>query len=152
MKSLKDQIGGTHYSKLAIQPVEYIHANDIPFIEGSIIKYATNSFFCTKVSFFNELAQVCKAHGLNPETVIGKVLLDQRIGRSHFQVPGHDGRLGFGGSCFPKDINGYIQIAKDAGVEPTVAEAVWKKNLEVRPEEDWKELKGRAVSDESQEP
>lgn len=41
MKSLKDQIGGTHYSKLAIQPVEYIHANDIPFIEGSIIKYAT---------------------------------------------------------------------------------------------------------------
>ena len=39
--ALKEQVGGTHYSKLKIQPVEYIHANGIPFIEGSIIKYAT---------------------------------------------------------------------------------------------------------------
>lgn len=41
MSAKKTQVGGNHYSKLKIQPVEYIHANEIPFIEGSIIKYAT---------------------------------------------------------------------------------------------------------------
>lgn len=41
MTALKNQVGGDHYSKLKIQPVAYIHANNIPFIEGSIIKYAT---------------------------------------------------------------------------------------------------------------
>lgn len=117
-------------------------------VEASLIKYATNAFFCTKVSFFNELSQVCEAHGLNFESVAGKVMLDQRIGRSHWQTPGHDGRKGFGGSCFPKDINGFIHIAEDAGVDPKVAKAVWEKNLEVRPERDWENLKGRAVSEQ----
>ena len=77
-----------------------------------------------------------------------EILEDGRIGRSHWQVPGHDGKLGFGGSCFPKDLNGFMHFAKSIGVDPTVSEAVWKKNLEVRPEKDWEELKGRAVSEE----
>lgn len=117
------------------------------FEEASLIKYFTNVFFSVKISLLNEFAQVAEAYGLNANEIISKVLLDQRIGRSHFLVPGTDGRKGFGGHCFPKDVNGYLHIAKELGVDPCVTEAAWQKNLEVRPEEDWKEDKGRAVSE-----
>lgn len=115
---------------------------------ASMVKYGTNVFFATKVSFFNELAQVAEKLALDPNELTGLILLDQRIGRSHWKVPGHDGRRGFGGSCFPKDINGYITIAREQGVAPMLALAAWHKNLEVRPEKDWEKLKGRAVSEE----
>ena len=54
----------------------------------------------------------------------------------------------YGGSCFPKDIQAMINFMNRMGVSPNVLEGSWKTNLEVRPEEDWKELKGRAVVDE----
>ena len=57
-------------------------------------------------------------------------------------------RFGFGGSCFPKDIQAMIDYAENIGVEPTLLYGAWEKNLQVRPEEDWKQLKGRAVTDE----
>ena len=114
--------------------------------EASLIKYFTNVFFCTKIALFNEFAQIAEKLGLDPNQVAGEVLNDGRIGRSHWQVPGHDGRRGFGGSCFPKDINGYMKFAREYGILPTVAQAAWEKNLEVRPEKDWEKLKGRAVS------
>lgn len=114
--------------------------------EASLIKYVTNAFFATKISFMNEVAQIAEAYGVEPMSLIGNVLLDQRIGRSHFQVPGHDGRPGFGGHCFPKDVNGYMHIAEDVGVQPLMVQASWVKNLEVRPERDWEQDKGRAVS------
>jgi UDPglucose 6-dehydrogenase len=123
----------------------------VTYTEASLVKYLTNVFFCSKIAMLNEFAQVCEGHGLDFNAVFAKVMLDQRIGRSHFQVPGHDGKLGFGGHCFPKDLNGYMEIAKDVGVLTTVSEAVWKKNLEVRPEQDWKQDVGRAVSKEDDE-
>jgi len=116
--------------------------------QASLIKYFTNIFFATKISLFNEFAQISLSLGLDPDEVAGFVLLDQRIGRSHWQVPGHDGHWGFGGSCFPKDINGYMAIAREQGIAPMLALAAWHKNLEVRPEQDWKKLVGRAVSEE----
>ena len=61
-------------------------------------------------------------------------------------VPGPDGKLGFGGTCFPKDINALISLAKKYDINMNTLEAAWKTNLEVRPEEDWRKLKGRAVS------
>jgi UDPglucose 6-dehydrogenase len=120
----------------------------VDFHQASLIKYFTNVFFATKVSLINEFAQVCKAFDLDPAEVIGRVMLDARIGRSHFQTPGHDGKMGFGGHCFPKDLNGYLKIARDAGVDPKVGAAAWEKNIEVRPEKDWEQDKGRAVSDD----
>lgn len=56
-----------------------------------------------------------------------------------------DGKLGFGGSCFPKDINALINFGNDMGLKFNVLEAAWKTNLEVRPEKDWEKLKKRAV-------
>ena len=72
---------------------------------------------------------------------------DGRVGDSHMQVPGPDGKLGFGGTCFPKDINAFIELGKENNLNMNVLEAAWKTNLEVRPEADWKKLKGRAVSE-----
>jgi UDPglucose 6-dehydrogenase len=116
--------------------------------QASLVKYFTNVFFATKISLFNEFAQISDALGISPNTTVELVLLDQRIGRSHWQVPGHDGNPGFGGSCFPKDINSYMTIARDLNVVPMLAIAAWQKNLEVRPAKDWEKLVGRAVSEE----
>ena len=115
--------------------------------EAALIKYTTNVFFCVKLSLFNEICQVCKSLDIDYNTVIQEVLNDGRIGRSHAMIPGMDGKVGWGGSCFCKDINGYMNFARGCGVSPIVAEAAWAKNLEVRPEKDWMQLKGRAVSE-----
>ena len=61
-------------------------------------------------------------------------------------VPGPDGKFGFGGSCFPKDIQALINFGQKLGINMNVLEGAWKTNLEVRPEKDWENLKGRAVS------
>ena len=73
---------------------------------------------------------------------------DGRIGHSHLAVPGPDGKNGFGGSCFPKDIQAMINFAEGLEIDPSVLKGAWNKNLDVRPEQDWKQLKGRAVVEE----
>ncbi len=74
-------------------------------ISASLIKYTINSFLASKVMFFNELNSLFKKSGTDEswENFIQAVSSDSRIGKSHMQVPGPDGRYGFGGSCFPKD-------------------------------------------------
>jgi UDPglucose 6-dehydrogenase len=70
---------------------------------------------------------------------------DGRIGHSHLAVPGPDGKKGFGGSCFPKDIPAMIQFGKSLGIDTTTLKGAWETNLNVRPEKDWENLKGRAI-------
>ena len=55
---------------------------------------------------------------------------------------------GFGGSCFPKDVQALINFCENNSVNPLVLRAVWEKNLEVRPEKDWEQLKGRAITED----
>ena len=81
------------------------------------------------------------------EKVIEGFIRDGRVGSSHTNVPGHDGKLGFGGSCFPKDIQALINFAEKNNLDLNVVKGAWKTNLEVRPEKDWEKLKGRAVID-----
>ena len=71
---------------------------------------------------------------------------DGRIGDSHLDVPGHDGKLGYGGTCFPKDVNAIISFAKKNGINLNTIQGGWKTNLEVRSEKDWENNKGRAIS------
>lgn len=118
--------------------------------EAEMVKYVANCFLATKVSFANEMRQICEklsAMGVSCDfaRIVQTATLDRRLGESHWSSPGPDGKAGFGGSCFPKDVNAMISIAKDSGVNPAVLEAVWEKNLEVRPDRDWEQLKGRAV-------
>ena len=114
---------------------------------AEMVKYFANCFLATKVSFANEMKQFCDKKGIDYDKVVEYALYDDRIGKSHLQVPGPDEKLGFGGSCFPKDVNGLIYEMMLNHIHPTVLKAVWNKNLEVRPEKDWEKLKGRAVSE-----
>ena len=115
---------------------------------AELIKYMNNCFFATKVSFLNEMYQIAEKCGANWEEAVEGFVRDGRIGHSHMNVPGPDGKFGFGGSCFPKDIQAMINFADSLGISSDVLRGAWKKNLEVRPEEDWKKLKGRAVVEE----
>ena len=107
-----------------------------------------NTFFATKVSFMNEMKLVSDKVGANWKDCVDGFSLDGRVGHSHLNVPGPDGKMGYGGSCFPKDIQAMINFMDYMCVPSNVLKGSWKTNLEVRPEEDWKELKGRAVVDE----
>lgn len=74
-------------------------------VSASLIKYSINSYLASKVMFFNELHNLFNLSGTDEswENFIQAISLDSRIGKSHMQVPGPDGRYGFGGACFPKD-------------------------------------------------
>ena len=115
---------------------------------AELIKYMNNCYFATKVSFMNEMKQIADKCGVDWNMAVDGFIRDGRIGHSHLAVPGPDGKCGFGGSCFPKDIQAMINFAESLGVEPSVLRGTWNKNLDVRPEQDWKELKGRAVVEE----
>jgi UDPglucose 6-dehydrogenase len=115
---------------------------------AEFVKYMNNTFFAVKVGLMNEYYRLATNIGIDWDKALYGFVSDGRIGDSHLHVPGPDGKLGFGGTCFPKDINALITMSNEAGCSMNILEATWKTNLEVRPEQDWKTLKGRAVSEE----
>jgi len=117
-------------------------------ITAEMVKYFTNTFLATKVSFANEMKMICDELNIDYDKVVEYSTYDERLGKSHWAVPGPDGKLGFGGSCFPKDLNAILDVCRQLGVPAKTLYGAWETNLKVRPEEDWKELKGRAVVDE----
>ena len=117
-------------------------------ITAEMVKYFTNTFLATKVSFANEMKQICDGLNIDYDKVVEYSTYDERLGKSHWAVPGPDGKLGFGGSCFPKDLNALIDLCYEKSIKANTLFGAWDTNLDVRPEEDWKELKGRAVVDE----
>ena len=120
----------------------YIHTDSTT---AELIKYMNNTFFATKVSFMNEFKILADKLGVDWETAVWGFASDHRLGDSHLDVPGPDGKLGFGGTCFPKDINAIIDVANNKEVDMKVLKAAWETNLKVRPEKDWEQLKGKAV-------
>ena len=109
---------------------------------AQFIKYMNNTFFAVKVSFMNELKQAADVFGVDWSDAMNGFMSDGRVGNSHVDVPGHDGNLGFGGKCFPKDLNAFIECFKKAGIDPKLMTAAWEKNLEVRKDHDWKKIDG----------
>ena len=116
---------------------------------AQFIKYMANCFFATKVVFMNEMRQAAMTLDVDWEDTMNGFVSDGRIGNSHLNVPGYDGSLGFGGKCFPKDLNAFISLFEEIGVKPTVMSAVWKKNLEVRQNHDWIEIDGAVTKGEN---
>tara|TARA_Y100000004_G_scaffold197150_1_gene270044 strand:+ start:1748 stop:2584 length:837 start_codon:yes stop_codon:yes gene_type:complete len=112
---------------------------------AEIVKYMTNAYLATKVSFANEMYQICQKLDMDYDKVVEYATLDERLGVTHWSVPGPDGEFGFGGHCLPKDINGLINVAHELGVNTGVLEAVVDTNDEVRKNRDWEEMRGRAV-------
>ena len=122
----------------------------IPIIEtdyetAELIKYMNNCFLAAKVSFMNEMRLVSDKCGADWEMAIEGFIRDGRIGHSHIDVPGPDGKFGFGGSCFPKDVQAMINYSQSLGLDLNTLLGAWKTNLAVRPEKDWEKLEGRAV-------
>jgi nucleotide sugar dehydrogenase len=124
--------------------------SSVPIIEtnyqtAEIIKYMNNCFLATKVSFMNEMKLVSDKCGADWDMAVEGFIRDGRIGHSHIDVPGPDGKFGFGGSCFPKDVQAMINYGKSIDVMLNTLEGAWQTNLNVRPEKDWELLEGRAV-------
>ena len=100
-----------------------------------LIKYFRNAFLATKVSFFNQIYDLCKASGIDYDHVRKGISLDKRIGASHTQVTKE---RGFGGSCFPKDTAAIKQSALYYGVDLTLLKEAIKYNEKVKNEADKK--------------
>ena len=114
--------------------------------EAEMVKYFRNTYLSVKVSFCNEIEEFCRHKGMDYEMVRMAATLDSRIGSSHSIVPGHDGKRGFGGTCFPKDTNALLYEMNKIGMKSYVLSGALERNKEVdRKEEDWKDNKGRAV-------
>ena len=123
----------------------------VPIIKTSstiaeMVKYVTNTFLATKISFANEMFQICQGLDIDFDKVIEYSKYDGRLGNSHWSVPGHDGDFGYGGHCFPKDIAALNNVAEELGVKSTMLKAAIDKNKEVRTDKDWEKQIGRAVS------
>ena len=112
---------------------------------AELVKYMTNSYLATKVSFANEMYEICEKFDMDYDKVVEYATLDERLGVTHWSVPGPDGELGYGGHCLPKDINALISVAHELGINTEVLEAVVETNDRVREDRDWEEMKGRAV-------
>lgn len=106
--------------------------------ESECVKYFANCFLASKLMVFNEMKLLCESlKDVNYETIIEGVVSDRRIGNSHCYVPGPDGEYGFGGTCFPKDINALIRTMEENGINPRVLSSVWEQNKQVRLNWDW---------------
>ena len=126
---------------------------DIPVIamkstESECVKYFANCFLATKVMVFNEMrVLVDDIKGIDYDTIMQGVISDKRIGKSHYNVPGPDGQYGFGGTCFPKDINALIHTMTEHSMNPLVLNAVWEQNKNFRMKWDWADYSSAVLSE-----
>ena len=112
---------------------------------AEMVKYLTNCFLSTKVSFANEMFQLCKVLKVDYDKVIEYATYDDRLGKSHWAVPGPDGDFGYGGHCFPKDVKALINVCDNLDTDSTMLTATDSKNNKVRNNRDWEDMKGRAI-------
>ena len=112
---------------------------------AEMVKYFLNSFLATKVSFANEMYQICEGLDIDYDKVTEYAIYDERLGKSHLNVPGPDGDYGYGGHCFPKDVKALINVAHNLDVSSTMLNATDSKNNDVRKNRDWEKQEGRAV-------
>jgi len=94
---------------------------------AEMIKYASNAFLATKISFINEIADICEALGADVKEVAAGMGYDKRIGPAFL-----DAGLGWGGSCFPKDIKALAFMAEEKGVDPRILKTVTEGNYDRR--------------------
>ena len=114
-------LGGSPQATQAVTELYYTFSNinfsfddiyEMGVVEAAFCKYAINTFLATKVTFFNNLYDEVDACGAAYNIIMRAVSADSRIGSSHTKVPGFDGKRGFGGACFPKDLSAFIADSK----------------------------------------
>ncbi len=127
MKPDRIVIGGNSERAIALMQKIYepfmapVLVTDINSAE--LIKHAANSFLALKISYINAVAQICEASGANVEKVADGIGMDKRIGRNFLNAG-----IGYGGSCFPKDIAAFIAISENLGVPFTLLKEVQRIN------------------------
>lgn len=99
--------------------------------EAEMVKITANVLLASQIGCANEIYNICGALDINYDIIKDTVLLDKRIGR-FLNVPGHDGKLGFGGHCFPKDLNALIVHSRKNGYKLKVFEEIWEFNKRQR--------------------
>ena len=127
-------IGASDEESVALMKEIYapLHSLEIPFVvtnveSSELIKYAANGFLATKITFINEIAQICERVGADVHDVAIGMGLDSRIGPKFLQAG-----PGFGGSCFPKDASAMADIAKRNGYEFQIMESVLRVNDDIK--------------------
>ena len=139
--------------KSALRPVVEIFESAFPGIPikvttaatAEMVKYTTNCFLATKVSFANEIYDICRHSHIDYNEMVDIAKLDTRLGNSHWMVPGPDGDRGYGGHCFPKDMTALRYIASHMHVATPTLDGASETNSNVRKDLDWEEQEGRAV-------
>ena len=106
--------------KMALRPVVEIFESAFPGVPvkvttaatAEMVKYTTNCFLATKVSFANEIYDICRHSHIDYNEMVDIAKLDTRLGNSHWMVPGPDGDRGYGGHCFPKVLTALEDISQ----------------------------------------
>jgi UDPglucose 6-dehydrogenase len=137
-------IGGKNSLADAVENVYSQYFPEIPSIKmassaSELVKYTANSFLALKVSYFNMIFEFAEKSKINFYDVISGVSSDSRIGESHCSVPGPDGDFGYGGTCFPKDVNAMIKMLDRQDIYSRILEASWHYNKKRRKHWDWAE-------------
>lgn len=135
------------YSKV-FPNVKYIETD---YRTACFIKYFSNCFYAIKVSAMNEFRQIADATGASWDTALDGLLSSGWVNPMHTRVPGPDGDYGFGGKCFPKDINSFISFCEKNEVDSTMLNAAWDKNLLVRKNKDWLSIEGAVTKENKNE-
>lgn len=135
------------YSKV-FPNVKYIETD---YKTACFIKYFCNCFYAIKVSAMNEFQQIAAATGVSWDAALDGLLMSGWVNPMHTKVPGPDGEYGFGGKCFPKDINSFISFCEKNEVDSTMLGAAWDKNLLVRKNKDWLSIEGAVNKGEKNE-
>ena len=104
---------------------------------AEMVKYMANCLLATKVIFANEMYDLCEKLGIKYEEVKNMVIADSRIGKTHLDVTS---LRGFGGKCFPANMISVIGLYKELGIDCSLLETVWNKNLRIRKIKDWEEI------------
>lgn len=138
--------GTTELKRIFTKVFPKAHIIKTDSTHAEMVKYLTNTFLSVKVSFANEIYQLCEKLGIDYDKVVEYATYDERLGKSHWNVPGHDGDFGFGGHCFPKDLSAIIHLTETLNTVSNVLYATRDTNDEIRRNRDWEKMKGRAVS------
>ena len=142
-----------------VKPVKKMYKKIFPNIpiytmkstESECVKYFANCFLASKLMFFNEMKVFTESiKNVNYDTIMEGVISDNRIGNSHYDVPGPDGEYGFGGTCFPKDINSLIHTMEEHEVDPMILRSVWKQNKNYRLNWDWADFSSAVLKEKEE--
>jgi len=143
-------LGGSIESTQKVGDIFSVVFPDVPILKtdstsAEMVKYLTNTYLANKVSFANEMSELCGGLNIEYNDVINIATYDNRLGTSHWMVPGPDGDYGYGGHCFPKDLKALVYISEQLGTTNNVLKATSKTNDTIRNDRDWERMKGRAI-------